>query len=121
MQVLPMKDTTGSCLTELIQLKSFSTDVALLGGVNLASSTTLRNLGILSHQDLSLDAHVKHVSRFAFYRLRDRRDAERLVRVFISARLEDCNSLVLGCLNKSFQTLQLVQEAAAQVQTGTRE
>lgn len=98
-----MKDTTGSCLTELIQLKSFSTDVALLGGVNLASSTTLRNLGILSHQDLSLDAHVKHVSRFAFNRLRDRRDADRLVRVFISARLEDCNSLVLGCLNKSFQ------------------
>lgn len=36
-QVLQIKDITT-------QFKSFSTDVALLGGVNLASSTTLRTL-----------------------------------------------------------------------------
>lgn len=72
--------TTGSCLTEMNQLKLFSTGVALLGGVNLASRSTLRNVGVLFHQDLSLDAHVKHVSRSNFYCLLNRHDAERLVR-----------------------------------------
>lgn len=49
----------------------FSTDAALSGDVNLAPSTNVKNLGVSSDQDLSLDAHVKHISRSAIYHLRN--------------------------------------------------
>lgn len=79
----------------------------------LSSSTTLRNLGVLFHQDLSLGAYAKHVSRSAFFRLRNRRDAETRVHVLMPSKLEVyCRSLV---------SFQLVQETAAQVQTRTNE
>lgn len=44
----------------------FSTDGSLLGGINLAPNTTVRDLSVLFHQDLSLDVHIKHVSMYSF-------------------------------------------------------
>ncbi|KAI3367387.1 hypothetical protein L3Q82_026245 [Scortum barcoo] len=80
-----------------------SPKIALLDGINWASSgTTVRNLGVLFDQDMSFDdTHIKHISRSAFYHLRNiakirhflsQSDAEKLVHAFVSSRLDYCNS-----------------------------
>lgn len=66
------------------------------------------------------------MSRFVFYHLHNitkvrhflpQSDAERLDHALISSCLDYCNSLLFDCLNKSLMSLQLVQNAAAQVLT----
>ncbi|KAK0143573.1 ATP-binding cassette sub-family G member 5 [Merluccius polli] len=95
----------------------------------LASSTTVRNLGVIFDQDLSFNSHIKQTSRTAFFHLRNitkirrilsKTDAEKLIHAFVTSRLDYCNSLLSGCPNKSIKTLQLIQNAAARVLTGTR-
>uniref|UniRef100_A0A8P4K2R3 Reverse transcriptase domain-containing protein n=1 Tax=Dicentrarchus labrax TaxID=13489 RepID=A0A8P4K2R3_DICLA len=108
---------------------SLSKDIVTLDGINLASSTTVRNLGVIFGQDLSFNSHIKQTSRTAFFHLRNIRkirhilsqtDAEKLIHAFVTSRLDYCNSLLSGCPNKSIKTLQLIQNAAARVLTGTR-
>ena len=102
---------------------------ATLDGITLASSTTVRNLGVIFDQDLSFNSHIKQTSRTAFFHLRNitkirrilsKTDAEKLIHAFVTSRLDYCNSLISGCPNKSIKTLQLIQNAAARVLTGTR-
>ena len=108
---------------------SMSIDIATLDGITLASSTTVRNLGVIFDQDLSFNSHIKQTSRTAFFHLRNvtkirrilsKTDAEKLIHAFVTSRLDYCNSLLSGCPNKSIKTLQLIQNAAARVLTGTR-
>uniref|UniRef100_A0A8P4KSI9 Reverse transcriptase domain-containing protein n=1 Tax=Dicentrarchus labrax TaxID=13489 RepID=A0A8P4KSI9_DICLA len=108
---------------------SLSKDIVTLDGINLASSTTVRNLGVIFDQDLSFNSHIKQTSRTAFFHLRNIRkirhilsqtDAEKLIHAFVTSRLDYCNSLLSGYPNKSIKTLQLIQNAAARVLTGTR-
>ena len=108
---------------------TLSNDIATLDGITLASSTTVRNLGVIFDQDLSFNSHIKQISRTAFFHLRNiakirhimsQKDAEKLVHAFVTSRLDYCNSLLSGCSNKSLKTLQLIQNAAARVLTRTR-
>ncbi|XP_029297016.1 uncharacterized protein LOC115014371, partial [Cottoperca gobio] len=108
---------------------AFSNDIEGLDGINLASSTTVRNLGVIFDQDLSFNCHIKQISRTAFFHLRNiakirhilsQNDAEKLVHAFVTSRLDYCNSLLSGCPKKSLKTLQLIQNAAARVLTRTR-
>ncbi|XP_028454539.1 uncharacterized protein LOC114568999, partial [Perca flavescens] len=108
---------------------SFSKDIVTLDGITLASSTAVRNLGVIFDQDISFNAHLKQTSRIAFFHLRNiakirnilcQNDAEKLVHAFVTSRLDYCNSLLSGCPNKSIKTLQLIQNAAARVLTRTK-
>lgn len=65
-----------------------STDVALLSGIDRAPSTTVRKLGDLFNQDLTLHTYIKYVSSSTFYHLQNvlSQSAERLVHPFIFAR-----------------------------------
>ncbi|XP_028454707.1 uncharacterized protein LOC114569086, partial [Perca flavescens] len=108
---------------------SLSKDIATLDGIALASSTTVRNLGVIFDQDISFNANLKQTSRTAFFHLRNiakirnilsQNDAEKLVHAFVTSRLDYCNSLLSGCSNKSLKTLQLIQNAAARVLTRTK-
>ena len=107
---------------------SMSTHIATLDGITLASSTTVRNLGVIFDQDLSFNSHIKQTSRTAFFHLRNitkicilsKTDAEKLIHAFVISRLDYCNSLLSGCPNKSIKTLHLIQNAAARVLTETR-
>ena len=105
------------------------TDIATLDGFSLASSDTVRNLGVIFDQDLSFNSHIKQTSRTAFFHLRNiskirhilsQTDAEKLVHAFVTSRLDYCNSLLSGCSKKSLRSLQLIQNAAARILTGTR-
>ena len=62
--------------------------IVTLDGISLASSSTVRNLGVIFDQNLSFDSHIKQVSRTAFFHLRNivkirnilsQGDAEKLV------------------------------------------
>ncbi len=111
-------------------LRNFlSNDIVTLNDITLASSTTVRNLGVIFDQNLSFDSHIKQISRTAFFHLRNiakirsilsQKDAEKLVHAFVTSRLDYCNSFLSGCTKKSLKTLQLIQNAAARVLTGTR-
>ena len=106
-----------------------SKEIIKLDAVVQASTTSVRNLGVIFDQDMSFNSHIKQISRTAFFHLRNiakirhmlpQNDAEKLVHAFVSSRLDYCNSLLSGCPNKSLKTLQLIQNAAARVLTGTR-
>ncbi|MDF4341033.1 reverse transcriptase family protein [Vibrio parahaemolyticus] len=108
---------------------SLSDDIVSLDGIALASATTIRNLGVIFDQDLSFNSHLKQTSRTAFFHLHNiakirpiltRKDAHKLVHAFVTSRLDYCNSLLSGSSSKSLKTLQLIQNAAARVLTGTK-
>ena len=104
-------------------------NIATLDGFTLASSTTVKNLGVIFEQDMSFNTHIKQISRTSFFHLRNiakvrhmlsLKDAEKLVHAFVTSRLDYCNSLLSGCSNKSLKPLQLVQNAAARLLTETK-
>lgn len=77
---------------------------------------------------MSLEAHSKQLVKNSFYHLRNiskvrkmvsRSDLEKIIHDFISSRLDYCNS-VFTCFNKkALNRLQLVQNSAARLLTGT--
>ncbi len=104
-------------------------DIITVNDITLASSTTVRNLRVIFDQDLSFDSHSKQTSWPAFFHLCNfektrpvlsQKDAEKLVHTFITSTLDSCSFLLSGCTKKSLKTLQLIQNAAARVLTGTR-
>uniref|UniRef100_A0A669EKP4 Reverse transcriptase domain-containing protein n=1 Tax=Oreochromis niloticus TaxID=8128 RepID=A0A669EKP4_ORENI len=106
-----------------------SKQILTLDGITLASSNTVRNLGVIFDQDISFNAHIKQICKTAFFHLRNiskirnilsQSDAEKLVHAFITSRLDYCNSLLSGSPKNSLRSLQLIQNAAARVLTGTR-
>ena len=71
----------------------------------IATKTHVRTVGVLIDSDLSFSSHIKAVTKTAFYhlqqisRVRDlmaRADLEKLIHVFISSRLDYCNTLLSG-------------------------
>uniref|UniRef100_A0A8D3AUE7 Reverse transcriptase domain-containing protein n=1 Tax=Scophthalmus maximus TaxID=52904 RepID=A0A8D3AUE7_SCOMX len=51
--------------------ETLSDHIVTLDGITLASSSTVRNLGVTFDQDMSFDSHLKQVSRTAFFHLRN--------------------------------------------------
>ncbi len=90
---------------------------------------TVKNLGVLLDINLSFENHISHVTKTAFFHLRNIAklrnmlsvsDAEQLVHAFMTSRLDYCNALLGGCPASSINKLQIVQNAAARVFTGSR-
>ena len=108
---------------------SLSNQIISLDNVCVSSSSTVRNLGVLFDRELSFKAHINQACRTAYFHLRNiakirkilpRGDAEKLIHAFVTTRLDYCNSLFAGCPKSSIKSLQLVQNAAARLLTGTR-
>ena len=92
-------------------------------------SSTVKNLGVTFDSTLSLDQHIKEITKIAFYHLCNiaeirsflsTTDAEILIHTFVLSWLDYCNALFLGLLRESTKSLQMVQNAAARVLTCTR-
>ena len=108
-------------LGPILMIDSLSNHIVNLDGMALASSTTVRNLGVIFDQEVAFNSHVKQLSRTAFFHLGNivkiwhilsQQDAEKQVHAFATSRLDYCNSLFSGCRNKILKTLQLIQNAA---------
>ncbi len=67
-------------------------------------SSTVQNLGVILDSNLSFENHISHVTKTAFFHLRNIAklrnmlsvsDAEKLVHAFMTSRLDYCNALHL--------------------------
>ena len=108
---------------------SLSDQLASLDNVSVASSSTVKNLGVVFDQDLSFAAHINQACRTAYFHLRNiakirnilsKNDAEKLVHAFVTSRLDYCNALLAACPKSTIKSFQLVQNTAARILTGTR-
>ena len=98
-----------------------------VGDVTINPSRTVRDLGVLFDNNLSLNEHVSRTISSCFFQLRQLKYIKRslsksniktLLHAFIISRLDFCNALLAGqpaCLT---DRLQLVQNAAARLYAG---
>uniref|UniRef100_A0A8C5GQG5 Reverse transcriptase domain-containing protein n=1 Tax=Gouania willdenowi TaxID=441366 RepID=A0A8C5GQG5_GOUWI len=99
-----------------------------LGDLGSSVKSSIRNLGVVFNQSMSLEGHCRQLTKNCFYHLRNiskvrhllsKPDLELVIHAFISSRIDYCNS-VFTCFNKStLCKLQMVQNAAARLLTGT--
>ena len=100
-----------------------------LSSLSLSFSPQVKNLGVIIDQELSLNSHIKHITKTSFFHLQNIakvrnvlsfEDAEKLIHAFVTSRLDYCNALFSGCSNACIKNLQLIQNAAARTLTRTK-
>ncbi len=108
--------TTGAPLVDLGSLAQFI-------------KPTVTNLGVKVDADLKLDCQISAVVKSSFFQLRQlakikpilsRQHFETVIHAFVTSRLDYCNALYVGVSGSSVARLQMVQNAAAHLLTGTR-
>ena len=100
-----------------------------IGGSDIAASLSAKDLGVLLDDTLQLKDHVRNVCRkasFGIYKIGrirkylDHASTERLVHAFVSSHLDCNNSLLYGLPHNLLSSLQIVQNSAARLITGTK-
>ncbi|KAF7250970.1 Interleukin-1 receptor accessory protein-like 1, partial [Varanus komodoensis] len=100
----------------------------VLNGVALPLRDKVRSLGVLLDLELSLEAQVTVVARSAFLQLQlinqlrpylEYDCLATVTHVLVTSRLDFCNTLYVGLPLKTVRILQLVQNRAARLLTGT--
>ena len=98
-----------------------------IAGVPIKPATHVRDLGVMIDNDLSLQAHINHVTQTCFYHLRQLRVVRRslttdtahsLVRALVHSRLDYCNGVLAGMFQYQIDRLQSVLRAAARLVLG---
>ena len=139
-------DSLHSCLSDIklwlsrnfLHLNESKTEYIIFGSPilhhDLSSSTTpqvseaIKNLGVIFDRDLNFNKQINSVVKASFFQLRllakvkpflCRSDLEKAIHAFISSRIDYCNALYIGITQSSLHRLQLVQNAAARLLTGT--
>jgi len=111
------------------QLAKVNVSEVPMASARINVSETARNLGVIVDSLLTLSAQVSAVCRRGYCQLRQLRPLVRLmssdavktlVQVFISYRLDYCNSLFYGITDGLMSRLQSVQNAAAWLVSGAR-
>lgn len=100
-----------------------------LGPLALYVKPTVSNLGFKMDSDFKLDRQIGAVVKSSFFHLRQlakvksiltNEHFETVIHAFITSRLDYCNALYFGVNQSSLKRLQLVQNAAARLLTGSR-
>ena len=118
--------------TELLVISSKypprpSLDSILVGDHRVNQSDQAWNIGVAFDETLSLDKHVSSVCKSALFHLWNMAkirmyltsdSTKTLVHVYVTCRLDNCNSLLLGSLKYMIQKLQGVQNCAARLVAG---
>ena len=95
-----------------------------VGNDSVAVSSSVKNLGILLDSRMNMKEHISKVSRTCYAYIRSisrirkhlsQSDTEKLVHAFISSRLDQCNSLLIGLPNTVLEPLVRVQRSAARL------
>ena len=111
------------------QLSKVNVTELTLSTAAVSLSSTVSDLGVLIDGQLNMSDHVASVCRSCNFQLRQLRQIKgsltsdaikTLVHAFISSRLDYCNSLLVGVSEDVLRKLQLIQNAAARLVTGTR-
>ena len=97
-----------------------------IGGLSIAPSVRVRNLGVIMDSTGTMSAHVSNLCRaasFALWKINkirnllDQSSTEKLIHAFITSRLDYCNSLLFGLPMQEMNKLQIVQNSAARLVT----
>ncbi len=116
----------------ILLLNSDKTEILLIGPKNSSQnlldldgcpvkSSTVKNLGVIIDSNLSFENHISHVTKTAFFHLRNIAklrnmfpvsDAEK--HVFMTSRLDYCNALLAACPASSINKLQLLESLSGQ-------
>ena len=118
--------------TELLVISSkyrprSSLDSILVGDHRVNRSDKARNIGVAFDETLSLDKHVSSVCKSALFHLWNiakirmyltSDSTKTLVYAYVTCRLDNCNSLLLGSPKYMIQKLQRVQNCAARLVAG---
>ena len=100
-----------------------------IGDTEIKPVTSLRNLGAMIDENLSMEHQITKTCSTAFYHIRnirhirkylDVKSTETMVHAFITNKLDYCNSLLYGLPDCQIQKLQRVQNAAARIITGIK-
>ena len=100
-----------------------------LGNLSTAVKPHAKNLGVLFDSAFKFDKQVNTIVKTSFFHLRSiakiksflsAHNLEIVIHALISSRLAYCNSLYTGITQATMSRLQLVQNAAARLLTGTR-
>ena len=106
-----------------------STLVLDIGPLEPYLKPTVTNLGVKMDSDFLMDKQINAVLKSSFFQLRILSkakpflsfvDFEKVIHAFITTRLDYCNALYLGVSHGGLHRLQMVQNAAARLLTGTR-
>ncbi len=98
------------------------------GDLSSYVSPCVKNLGVLFDSGLKFDKQINSVVKSCFYHLRhlakvkpflSLKNFEIVIHAFITSRLDYCNSLYYGANQSSIGRLQMVQNAAARLLTGS--
>ena len=82
-----------------------------IGTSEIDLSSSAKNLGVVFDKSMHMKAQVRNLVRAASFhigRLRrylDRPSVERLVHAFVSSRLDSCNALLYGLLDKDIAVI----------------
>ena len=110
------------------QTAKATTEGVVIGGVTIAPSCTVRNLGVTMDSTMSMAPHISTVCRAAFFHLRNiakirryltRQACEQIVHAFVTSRIDMGNGLFFGLLQTQLKRLQRIQNAAARLVTYT--
>ncbi len=100
-----------------------------LGDLSSYVSPCVKNLGVLFDSGLKFDKQINSVVKSCFYHFRrlakvksflSLKNFEIVIHPFITSRLDYCSSLYYGANQSSIERLQMVQNAAARLLTGSR-
>ena len=95
-------------------------DEITIAGVKVEKSIKARNIGVIFDSLMDLEQHIDHICKMAFCHIRSLsrirnclslKDMETLVHVFITTKLDNCNSLLAGLPQYLIDKLQHVHNA----------
>uniref|UniRef100_A0A8C5I3C7 Reverse transcriptase domain-containing protein n=1 Tax=Gouania willdenowi TaxID=441366 RepID=A0A8C5I3C7_GOUWI len=111
------------------EIMAFGCTLTDLGSLQKYLHPKVTSLGVTIDSDFKFDKQINGVLKSGFYHLRLLSKVkpflsfnlfEQVVHAFISSRLDYCNALYSGISQKALYRLQLVQNAAARLLTGTK-
>ena len=106
----------------------FTPSSLTIGETFIEPSTSVRNLGVTLDHHITMDAYIQNLCRVAYFQLKnigavrkylDRESLECVIHAFLTSKLDYCNSLLCGLPASLIDRLQLIQNTAARILTGT--
>lgn len=118
-EFLPIVPTSAKHLVEGLTIN--------VGGITVSAVNSVRNLGVHLDKHMDMTTNCSMIIRACYYHLHHvsqinkflpRKTRERVINALVTSRLDYCNSLLYGTIDKNFARLQRVQNAAARIIMG---
>ncbi len=112
-------------LCQPVYMKKINTDLNItIGNTIVESAPSVRNIGAVLDSGLRMNEHINYICRTCYINLRSLNQIRpylteesviTLVHAFVTCRLDNLNSLLVGVPDYQLQRLQLIQNYAARI------